>query len=264
MTLQAYFDTVSPGKRGEMEEVWEWAAAVLADADLDHVREAVENECRFPDAGWDDLFSALDDAEEARVPAAMTAVFQEWIKHGAEISDLPAPQGRAIDANRFLSWLDDQNIFASPAGKRRFLDDVQGDSHPIPPSHQQLRQLKLGHYVIWATFRQEVVDPFADWTTAEEIRSGLGLMKPATPDQKLFLLVYYIPDEIAARYPTIADAYAAEGDWNPNFECAPPNARWGYTSGDAPEVVHDVIQGAHLINPDSEDTGSIAAVRVIN
>lgn len=265
MTLEEYFDTVSPSKRGEMEEVWQWAAAVLADADLDHVRQTIGNACRFPEEGWDDLLAILCDVEKANVPAAMTSVFQKWIRRGAEISDVPAPKGRAVDANRFLSWLDDQDVFASPAGKRRFLDDVQGDSGPIPPAHQQLRQLKLGRYVIWATFREEVVDPFADWTTAEEVRSGLGLMKPENPeDQKLFLLVYHLPDEVAVRYPTIADAYAAEGDWNPNFECAPPDAPWGYTSGDAPEVVHDVIQGEHLINPDSEDTGSIAAVRVIN
>jgi len=265
MTLEAYFDTVSPGERGEMKKIWQWATEVLADADLDHVPETIEEECRFPEKGWDDLLTALRDVERGNVPTAMTSVFQKWIRHGTEISDVPSPKGRAVDANRFLSWLDDQDVFASPAGKRRFLDDVQGDSDPIPPSHQQLRQLKLGHYVIWATFRQEVVDPFADWTTAEAVRSGLGLMKPANPeDQKLFLLVYYIPDEVAVRYPTIADAYAAEGDWNPNFECAPSYAPWGYTSGDAPEVVHDEIRGAQLIAPDPDEADSVAAVRIID
>jgi hypothetical protein len=119
--------------------------------------------------------------------------------------------------------------------------------------------------VIWATFRADIFDPFANWATAEEVRTGLGLTKPAQPDdQKLFLLVYCVPDNIPVRYPTIADAYAGEGDWNPNFQCAPPDAPWGFTSGDAPEVVHDEIRGAQLIAPDPDETDSVAAVRIVD
>lgn len=166
-----------------------------------------------------------------------------------------------MDANRFLSWLDDRDIFASPSGKRRFLDDVQGNASPSPPPHKQPRQLKLGKCVIWSTFRAEVFAPFADWATAQQVRTGLGLTKPAQPDdQKLFLLVYRVPEDVPVRYPTIADAYAGAGDWNPNFQCAPPDAPWGYTSGDAPEVVYEVIPGGHLIDP---ETAPVAAVRIV-
>lgn len=265
MTLQQFLDDVSSDERAALDAVWQWAAEALADADLAHVRETVEDECRLPASAWDELLAALDAADAADVPSTMTTVFQDWIRNGPEIEDPPTPKGRAVDANRFLSWLDDQNVFASPSGKRQFLDDVQEDTSPTPPSHHQLRPLKLGKHVIWATFRAEVVDPFADWATAEEVRTGLGLTKPAQPDdQKLFLLVYRVPDHVPVRYPTIADAYAGEGDWNPNFQCAPPDAPWGYTSGDVPEVVHDEIRGAQLIAPDPDEADSVAAVRIID
>lgn len=263
MTLQQYIDnSAGPDAR---DEVWSWTTEALTDLGLDHVQATIENECRFPESAWDDLFTALDDAAAGNVGEVMTRVFQNWIRNGPEIPDTPAPKGRAIDANRFLNWLDDQDVFASPSGKRRFLDDVQGSSSPTPPSHQQLRQLKLGHHVIWATFREEVFDPFSGWATAQEVRTGLGLMEPARPDdQKLFLLVYRISADVAVRYPTIADAYAGEGAWNPNFQCAPPDAPWGYTSGNAPEVVHDEVRGTQLIASDPDETDSVAAVRIMD
>ncbi len=119
--------------------------------------------------------------------------------------------------------------------------------------------------MIWATFREDVFDPFAEWATAQEVRTGLGLAKPVHPDdQKLFLLVYEVPNDTPVRYPTIADAYAGEGDWNPNFQCTSPNAQWGYTSGDAPEVVHDEIRGAQLIASDPDQENSVPAVRIMS
>jgi hypothetical protein len=263
MTLQQYINnSADPDAR---DEVWNWTIETLTDLGLDHVHEAIEDECRFPESAWDDLFTALNNATAGNVREKMTEVFQDWIRHGPEIPDTPVPKGRAVDANRFLNWLDDQDVFASPSGKRRFLDDVRGDYPPTPPPHRQLQSLRLGHHLIWATFCEDVFDPFAEWDTAQEVRTGLGLMVPAQPeDQKLFLLVYRVPADVAVRFPTIADAYAGEGDWNPNFQCASPNASWGYTSGDAPEVVHEVIRGVHLIAPDPEGPDSVSAIRIVD
>lgn len=263
MTLRQYLETHDPAEQKAKEEVWARAADILTGADLDHVRTTVENECRLPELAWEDLFAALDAATAANVPAAMTQVFQDRILHGPEIEETPAPKGRAVDANRFLKWLDDQGIFASPSAQRRFLDDVKSDSSPAPPSHQQLRLLCLGQHLIWATFHEEMTDPFAEWETAREVRDALELAEPAQPDdQKLFLLVYRVPEDIPVRYPTIADAYATRGEWNPNFQCSPPEAPWGYTSGNAPEVVHDEVQGECLIDPDADEADSVTAVRI--
>lgn len=265
MTLDQYLDDQSSPGRQERVEVWTRVTDALAEAGLNHVAETIEDECRFPEAAWNDLFTALDEAEVADVSKAMTQVFQGYVLEGPKIPDAPSPKGRAIDANRFLNWLDDQDVFASPFGKRRFLDDVQGDSSPAPPSHQQLRELELGQHLIWATFREEVFDPFAEWTTAQEIRTELGLVKPVQPnDQKLFLLVYRLPEDVSVRYPTIAEAYATKGEWTRSFQCAPPEAPWGYTVGNAPEVVHEVIQGVHLIDPDVAEANSISAVRIVD
>lgn len=62
MTLQQYLDAVSPEEQTAFEELWRWTAEALADADLTHVRETVENECRFPASAWNDLLAALNVA----------------------------------------------------------------------------------------------------------------------------------------------------------------------------------------------------------
>ncbi len=133
MTLQQFFDNVSSAKQEALEEVWRNATSILNDIGLGHVEEAVENECRLSESAWSDLLAALDGVGKANLEEVMTEVFQDWIRSGTEIPDTPTPKGRAVDANRFLSWLDDQGVFASPFGKRRFLDDVREGSFPTPP-----------------------------------------------------------------------------------------------------------------------------------
>lgn len=262
MTLDQYLSGLASPTEEEKRNVWDQVTTALVEEGLEHVRNNIESECRVSEEVWDDLFAALDDTEEESVRETLTEVFQNWIQHGPEISDTPRPKGRAVDANRFLNWLDDQNVFASPSGKRRFLDDVQSNSSSTSSLHLQLQQLWLGKHLMWSTFHEEETDPFTEWDTAQEVRIGLGLTKPTHPDdQKPFLLVYRIPSDVVVRYPTIADAYAGEGEWNPNFQCAPPDAPWGYTSGDAPEVVHEVIPGAHLIDP---EVAPVAAVRIMD
>ena len=101
-----------------------------------------------------EFFENAPLARQEPLEEVVTEVFQDLILSVPETQDTPAPKGRAVDVNRFLSWLDDQDVFASPFGKRRFLDDIREGSFPTPPSHQQLRRLKLGRHVIWATVRE--------------------------------------------------------------------------------------------------------------
>lgn len=269
MTLDEYFDTVSPGKRDEIEGVWQWAAEVLAEADLDYVREAVENECRLSVSAWDDLLSALNEAGDGHVHEVMTQVFRSWTLCGPKISEqAPTPKGRALSVSRFRSLM--RKAGMSPRRQDQIIEDVRNDFTPEIPYSEQLSHCELGKHLIWSTFskdKEDGTDPFQNWTSADTVRDRLGLQDPQHPDNPeergLVLLVYRVPSSVTVRYPTIAEAYASSG-WNPNFQCSDPEDPWGYTSGDRPEVVHDVIQGRQFIQDRSDSVYAFAPLRIVD
>lgn len=263
MTLQQYLEQTVSAEQGK-RDAWERTAIVLEDEDLSFVRENISIECRLHEDTWDAIFEALFGTPGDEVLVVLTETFQKQTLCGPQIPDTPEPKGRAVDANRFLRWLDDQEIFASPAAQRRYLDDVRTGVEPVVPPREQCHALPLGRHLIWSTFREDEVDPFAGYTDADEVRAYLGLMEPAQPDdQELFLLVYVLPEDVPARYPTVADAYAGDDEWNPEFQCSNPRDPWGYTSGGAPEVVHRVIRGKHLVRSADEDDFSCPPLRTV-
>jgi hypothetical protein len=266
MTLEQYLNTVSSEERATLVEVWQWSTELLAEADLDHVRETVENECRFPASAWDDLFAALDEAA-ADVPTTMTRVFRDQTLEGDEIENTPTPKGRALEISRFRSLMRDAGM--SPRRRDQIVEDVWNGFMPAIPYSAQLAACDLGNHLIWSTFSEEAEtgrDPFRNWTDVDTIRGRLGLQDPQNPDDPeergLVLLVYRVPSAVNVRYPTVADAYAGSG-WNPNFQCSDRGDDWGYTSGDRPEVVHDVIQGKQFVAHPRNSAYAFAPLRIV-
>lgn len=263
MTLQQYLETHGAAEREAKEEVWTRTADILTKADLDHVRDNVENECRLPESAWNDLFSALGDAAAANVPTAMTEVFQDRALDGPKIPDTPAPKGRAIQRQDFSGLMEQTQAFTSADAREQFFNDRREGRSPTDPYHRQLRDCELGRYLIWSTFRKHVDDPFEGLSDAAAVREGVGLPPPqGERDKELVLLVYEVPADLSVRYPTIADAYTGE-KWNARFQCSNPDDPWGYTSGGHPEVVHEVIDGKHLIRDQRSDY-AFEAVRIVS
>lgn len=250
-------------------------AKVLTDADLGHVRETVENECRFPGYAWGDLLMALNllmtlgQAEEQRVPEAMTHVFRSKKLCGPDIpEEVPIPKGRALEVSRFRSLMREAGV--TPDGRDQIIEDVKRGFSPDIPYAEQLSSCELGDHLIWSTFSEEEEDgsdPIRNWDSADTVRDRLGLQDPQNPDdpeeRRLVLLVYRIPSSINVKYPTIAEAYAGSG-WNPNFQCSDREDDWGYTSGGRPEVVHDVIQGKQFVQDPSNSTYAFAPLRIVD
>lgn len=260
MTLLQYLDSLSSTERKAQEEVWIWATLVLDEADLGHVWKVIARECRFPESAWEDLFAALNDAKAEALEEAMTEVFRNRKLEGREIEDTPVPKGRAISRPDFAGLMERTQAFSSADAREQFFEDRRADRPPTAPYHQQLRNCPLGRYLIWSTFQQPVDDPFEGLPDAAAVREGMSLPPPqGKRDRELVLLVYRVPTDLPVRYPTIAEAYAAEG-WNERFECSTPNDPWGYTQGGRPEVVHDVIDGTHLVR---ENDYAPQAVRIV-
>lgn len=117
--------------------------------------------------------------------------------------------------------------------------------------------VKLGQYVMWATFNAKGRSPFADLgETADAIRANLGLPK-RHEGKRLLLLEYTLLPE-RARIPRVTEAYAGNV-WTHYFRPAGTRERklgygrtfpWDELAEEAgagePEVVHEPITGRHL------------------
>lgn len=251
-----------PAEREAKEEVWTQTVDVLTDAGLNFVRTNIEEECRFPECAWEGFFAALTGASRTAMLETMTESFRDWILHGSEIEETPAPKGRALEVDRFRSLMRDAGLL--PSRREQIVSDVKNGFTPAVPYSEQLSNCDLGNHLIWSTFRVEAEDPFEDWSDAEVVRDRLGLWDPDDSEERgLFLLVYRVPSIVDIRYPTIADAYAGSG-WNPEFHCSAPNDPWGYTSGNVPEVVHEVIQGEHLIEGPEHSAYAFTPLRIVD
>lgn len=248
MTLEQYLDGLSPKKQKDRKGVWRWAVSVLDDLNLAHVWKAVTRECRLPEDAWDDLFGVVDAARRKNLEDEMTMAFRGWKLHGKEIANTPTPKGRAMDLRGFSGLMERTEEFDSETAREAFFNARRKGDPPSEPYWKQLSSCELGrHNLIWSTFQASVDDPFEGLPDAPAVRTALGL--PASQGarhRELVLLVYVVPTDLPVRYPTVADAYAGP-DWNPYFECSNPGDSWGYTKGDRPEVVHEVIEGGHLI-----------------
>jgi hypothetical protein len=230
--------------------------------DLSHVWNSIEDECHLSEAGWDLFFSSIDGVEGDEVANRLTEAFQDCQLNGLEIAETPVPKGKAVPARKFAAWLDESETFTTASMRDRFLDAIRY-REPLP-DQSLLHDLPLGNHLIWSTFHEDEEDPFSPFTTAQEIRTGLGLPPPERQeDDELILLVYALKDNVTVRYPTIADAYATEDSWNPEFQCSKPGDEWGYTSGGRPEVVHEVIEGECLVVSDEDDAYSVLALRTV-
>jgi hypothetical protein len=277
MTLQQFLDDVPLAEREALEAAWTRVDEAMREKGLSHVPETVEDECRLPEEAWAHLFEvlldwqrlldALDDAANATdgegadmVAAAMTKVFQSRTLHGPDIEDTPTPKGRAIPVPDFSGLMEETQAFSSANAREQFFNDRRAGHSPTDPYDQQLRNCSLGRYLIWSTFQPSVDDPFEGLPDAATVREGMGLPPPqGAQDRELVLLVYEVPADLPVRYPTVADAYAGE-EWPPRFECSNPDDPWGYTEGGRPEVVHDVIDGKHLVR---ENDYALQAIRII-
>ncbi len=260
MKLETYLRQQDAKQLESIREVWSRIETALEEAGLSFVKENLLAEVHLPEEVWQRLLVASSDVEgENKITETLTCVFNDSTQCGPEISDTPKPKGRVIDRGRFIDWLKNKANFASPEAQRQYLADIRSNQSLFISHQERLQNVPLGKHLIWSTFQEGGGDPFEVYTSSEDARARLGLMKPAKPeDKELFLLVYVIPDDVTIRYPTVADAYAGKG-WNCYFQCSNSGDDWGYTIGGHPEVVHEVIKGSCLI----ESEYPFLAIRVL-
>ncbi len=261
MTLDEYLDGCPTD---EEAEAWREAANYFVAESLSRIKGNFESECRLSRATWERVFLVLVDASQDELRVEITAVFRDHKLTGPAVTGTPQPKGRALERERFTALARDAEIFASPEAVTQFIDDVRNGHLPVIPYDQRLRRCPLGNYLMWSTFKEQGGDPFASCSDADTVRTKLGLQGPKRPeDRELVLLVYDVPPEVTVRYPTIADAYAAD-DWNVPFQCSNPQDPWGYTVNGHPEVVHDVINGAHLASSSGNGGHPFRPLRIVD
>ena len=244
MKLEEYLN----GRREEKEH-WALMVDMLTAENLTHIQVNFEAEGKLPEETWNEVFEPLPILSWTELQAELRRIFRKHTLAGPPITSTPQPKGRALETGRFTAVMKEAGLLTSPDAETQFLNDIRAGHTPSIPHNRQLRTCSLGRFLMWSTFKEAGGDPFVDCSDAAAVRQRLGLMEPIHPeDRELCLMIYEVPSHVDVRYPTIADAYAANA-WNPLFQCSNPSDPWGYTSGGHPEVVHTVITGHHLSEP---------------
>lgn len=218
-------------------------------------------ETRLSAEGWKELLLNLSSctADPGACSKVMTDVFRRLILTGPEVRVEALRYGRAISVTRFCSMLVKQGHYASVASARRALRSLI--FKPTEVLVTRCAEFQLGQYLMWSTFSVDNPrkGPFEGvGTSADSIRGVLGLDR-LERGMPLLLLEYTLPESVALRIPTIADAYAGTG-WSYFFQPAPIGLLFGMTlpwpeyenEKPRPEIVHSVITGSQLSGPIQE------------
>lgn len=215
-------------------------------------------EHRLDQEAWKLLIAELLTAKDSRsdLAAAISKVLRGWILKGPEVALVVSGTmiyGRAISLDRFCALLIKQGHFASVKTARRRLRRLLSET--LTQMVTDCTRFKLGQYLMWGTFSSAnpASDPFAGMPpSADAVRALLGLERNEK-GQPLLLMQYTLPEGVAGRFPTVAEAYAGEG-WSYFFRPSPTGSSSGLTlpwpeyqdENPRPEVVHDVIGGEQL------------------
>lgn len=214
-------------------------------------------------AEWNTLIDAIRDCADTAsvIQATVSRIMSDHKLQGppAKCPDMIV-FGRAVIEADLAKVIHEGKAWATEEWSRRTiryaksLDDV-GDLQAW------LDDVPLGKYVMWATFNEAGLGPFASLPDrADGIRAALGLSKTHARDQPLLLLQYQLEDR-EARMPRVTEAYAGPM-WTHYFRPAGPLERkrgYGRTfpwdevaeenGAGEPEVVHEPIHGNRLAAP---------------
>ncbi|CAG0991615.1 hypothetical protein PHYC_02329 [Phycisphaerales bacterium] len=196
----------------------------------------------------------------------------EWCRRGNLVRDPQKPlQTAGVTLDRtfgvaMLKVTTDRLIAEALDSKKLNIADAGEIYYPHTHAAQNARDLFRGlplkRFVQWSTFDEDTkADPFAfagSNPSAREVAGRLGLGPNAvnTPNSRIVLFRYSIPDSIRPHIPSVLEGYGDEPqEWNLNFRIAADrSAKWGITHPDPPwvfasgrpEVVHLGVLGEHL------------------
>jgi len=226
--------------------------------------QAVQNlwaESRLDALAWKDAVDALVAApnDPAAIRSALTGSLRGRTLEGPSLP-LPWPTllGRAMTLKRFCQLLVTLGYYASVSTARRAVRNLVGRDAAVTANRWRNHELARHDRVMWGTFDADdpSSDPFGQLPPdADGIRGRLGLDRNERGDP-LLLLQHELPTGTEPRFPTVAEAYAAD-EWNYFFRLAPAGATSGLTmpwpechdDPPCPEVVHEVIRGAQIRAP---------------
>jgi hypothetical protein len=216
---------------------------------------SIELESRLPFEAWQQLVEALyRTIDEDSFVDEFVLVFRRYQLIGGPTAFKPARLGRAISAERFISYL---TAFGySYSASQQTATEILGVSVVDLNATAEYVPWKPGRPV-WATFDRDggVAPVFPHGISAKYLVGVLGL-DPNDSDPPLLLFEYALPDSVKALYPTIADAYSSEL-WQVFFRPVSPGAPHGATMTSReyldeptwPEAVHAGFPGGTFLTP---------------
>ncbi|HKQ69246.1 MAG TPA: hypothetical protein VJT73_07905 [Polyangiaceae bacterium] len=179
---------------------------------------------------------------------ATSAVFARWTLRGKAFSSTSIRlYGHVIRLSAVAASISSiSSVLASPRASEARVETLLSEGEKALP--REMADTKVRPYSpMWATFCSNTsLGPFDDVSprTAAQVSSQLGLARSGGP---AVLLHYQLQADQPAFKPTIADAYAWEGEWPYYFRPAPRVEPCGMTMPTdpahqpKPEIVHTPI-----------------------
>ncbi len=195
----------------------------------------------------DGLIGQADEAGLLR--SKFEEICEDNLLGGPEIGGKrPKILGRAVVLDAFCARLIKSSRFRTMKQARAWVKRLCKLN--VADLKNELANLTLGGYVVWATFREPNRDanPFTPLPAMPEPLHDALALDPKSRGRPLLLFVYSPPDHLVLRFPTVADAR-----WGRLFRPAVEDARCecGLTAPDTdnadikpvPEVVHETVFG---------------------
>lgn len=267
MRFSDFLDTLSAAEGGRLKSAWDASSVTLSHAGAAQRQFAInfEADCHLCEAAWETVrlvvLRGIPTASELQTD--LRDAFRRHMLQGDVVgAPFLAPLGRAVTREAFVEVLKEQFSFNTRSEEEQFMDDLLRAGVTPADNRAQLggALLARGGRVMWGTFAYDAAtssfgrDPFAGMPPdADGIRACLGLSKNDA-GRDLLLFVYTLPAAVAARFPTIAEAYAGD-EWFYYFRPALGGDPWGYTMtwdllpppAPRPEVVHEAVASDNLV-----------------
>jgi hypothetical protein len=225
----------------------------------------LQEERLVSESTWKDLFRAILDSptDPQKLCEAIRATLRKHLFRGPT-AKCPADTifGRATTSESLARTFIVKHYFGSLPGALSHVRAMK--TRELPALREKWRYFSLASFVMWSTFDPAGGRPFQGIKRSARFFRAIFGLSANDADSPLLLLEYILPEGIAARIPTVAEAYAGD-EWLYHFRPASEiEIDEGYSrtyvwdelarkaGAGRPEVVHEPITG-YVLTSDLEE-----------